>query len=200
VQARTICSAAVVAASVACAAAKPHTFGTYPDLAPKVSGQQGERTPQHVTVDLARGANVAVFLVVPGNGSRLLYPADSTQSTHLDAGSHTVETAYAKLALSDSSRLIRRPNGQQPTGSRQPNRSGRGGFDPNGSGGINSARGYLLVYATQDSLPYKTLSTKVAGISIPIDDDDALNTVTKLIRETTGSRGTWAAYATEFNP
>jgi hypothetical protein len=44
------------------------------------------------------------------------------------------------------------------------------------------------------------LSTKVSGISIPIEDSDALNTVTKLIRETTHTTGTWAAYATEFSP
>jgi hypothetical protein len=40
----------------------------------------------------------------------------------------------------------------------------------------------------------------VNGVTIPIEDDDALNTVTKLIRETTHSTGTWAAYAAEFPP
>jgi hypothetical protein len=38
----------------------------------------------------------------------------------------------------------------------------------------------------------------VAGLSIPIEDDDALNTVTKLIRESTHTTGPWAAYATEY--
>ena len=85
-------------------------FGQYNDLAPKVAPTQGERIPQHLTVQLARPANVAVFLVVPGRGSTLLFPADSTQSMFVEAGSHLVETSLARAALTaDSSRLIRRP-------------------------------------------------------------------------------------------
>jgi hypothetical protein len=49
-------------------------------------------------------------------------------------------------------------------------------------------------------MPYHTLATRVAGLSVPIDDEDALNTVTKLIRETTQVSGPWAAYATDFPP
>ena len=183
---------------VGCAAAKPHTFGAYTQLSPKVAPQQGERSPQHLTVQLNQPANVAVFRVVPGRGSQLLFPADSMQSGFVQSGSHLVETSLARAALSDTSRLIRRPT--QPTGGQQRPQQGRGrgGFDPNGTG-LN-ARGYLLVYASQEPLPYTTLLTKVSGISIPIDDSDALNTVTKLIRETTHTSGPWAAYATEFPP
>ena len=53
----------------------------------------GERTPRHLTVQLAKPANVAVFLVVPGRGSTLLFPADSTQNQYVEAGSHLVETS-----------------------------------------------------------------------------------------------------------
>lgn len=181
-----------------CAASKPHTFGDYDALAPKVTPKQGERTPQHLTVQLSRAANVAIFLVVPGSGSRLLFPADSISSGHLDAGTHVVETAAGRMALSDSSRLIRRP-AQPPGQGRQP--SGTRGRNSNDiMGGMGLTRGYLLVYASQDSLPYSTLATKVSGISIPIEDDDALNTVTKLIRSTTHTTGQWAAYATDFPP
>lgn len=186
-----------MAGMTGCAASKPHTFGDYDTLAPKVTPTKGERTPQHLTVQLTRPANVAIFLVVPGSGSRLLFPADSTASAHLDAGSHVVVTAAGRLALSDSSRLIRRPappgQGRQPSGTR-----GRNSNDI--MGGMGLTRGYLLVYATPDSLPYSTLATKVNGISIPIEDDDALNTVTKLIRSTTHTTGQWAAYATDFPP
>jgi hypothetical protein len=195
VQARTIWSVALAATVAGCAAAKPHTFGAYNDLSPRVAAQQGERTPQHVTVELNRPANVAVFYVVPGRGSELLFPADSTQSGFLQSGSHSVTTARAKLALSDTSRLNRRPDQQTPAGQRPNARAGN--FDPNGRLSMNQ-RGYLLVYASQDALPYSTLSTKVSGVSIPIDDEDALNTVTKLIRATTKTTGQWAAYASEF--
>jgi hypothetical protein len=40
----------------------------------------------------------------------------------------------------------------------------------------------------------------VAGVSVPISDSDALNTVTKLIRETTHTTGPWAACATDYPP
>ncbi len=185
---------AAAAAVAGCAAAKPHTFGAYNDLSPRIAPQPGERTPQHVTVELNRSANVAVFYVVPGRGSELLFPADSTQSGFLQSGSHTLTTVRAKMALNDTSRVQRRPDQPVPVGQRPQT---RGGFDPNGRLGM-AQHGYLLVYASQDALPYNALSTKVSGISIPIDDDDALNTVTKLIRETTRTAGQWAAYAAEF--
>lgn len=179
-----------------CAATKPHTFGAYADLAPKVAPQQGEKSPQHLTVQLNRPANVAVFLVVPGRGSELLFPADSTQTGFLQQGPHLVETSFARRALSDSSRLLRHEPGAPP-GQGQPGRGRNGGFDRPAS--LN-AHGYLLVYASQEPLPYNVLATRVNGISIPIDDEDALNTVTKLIRETTHTTGVWAAYATDFPP
>ena len=197
-QARSVCWALVAAGLVACAAAKPHTFGNYNDLSPKVTPKTGERVPQHVTIDLAKPANVAVFLVVPGRASQLLFPADSTQSGFVQAGAHEVETSVGKAALTDSARLIRRPNqpGTNPNDPRQQQRGRMGGFPDNSM----LMRGYLLIYASPDSLPYSVLATRVNGITIPIEDDDALNTVTKLIRETTHTTGTWAAYATEFSP
>lgn len=189
-------SAVLLAVLVGCASGGPRQYGQYTDIAPKVAPQQGERLPQHVTVQLNRPANVAVFLVMPGRGSTLLFPADSAQSGYMEAGPHLVETSYRRVALSDSGRLLRRPQDQgrgrvasagRPAGSR----------DSLPSFGFNQ-RGFLLIYASQEPLPYHILSTRVSGISIPIEDNDALNTVTKLIRSTTNTTGPWAAYATDF--
>lgn len=190
---------ALAAITGACASAKPHVFGQFNDLAPRVAPTQGERSPQHLTVQLARPANVAVFLVVPGRASVLLFPSDSNQSQYVEQGSHLVQTAAANGALSDTSRLVR-----LPSGNRQPSRTGgrnTGNFprDSTTAFGFNQ-HGYLLMFASQEPMPYHTLATRVAGISVPIDDDDALNTVTKLIRETTHVAGPWAAYATDFPP
>lgn len=189
---------ALLAITGACASAKPHVFGQYNDIAPRVAPTQGERTPQHLTVQLARPANVAVFLVVPGRASVLLFPSDSTQPQYVEAGSHLVQTAAAKGALSDTSRLVRLP---QPT-NRQPSRTGNRGNYPRDTSATFAfnQHGYLLLFASQQPMPYGTLATRVAGISVPIDDEDALNTVTKLIRETTHIAGPWAAYATDFPP
>lgn len=193
-----ICPLALLAILAACASGGPAHFGQYNDLTPKVAATKGERLPLHVTVQLAKPANVAVFLVAPGRASTLLFP-DSLQNQFIEAGSHLVETALAKSAATDSSRLLRRPGqGGQPqqTGNRNTGRGGRGDLP---SFGFNQ-RGYLLIYASQDPLPYATLAARVAGISVPIDDSDALKTVMKLIRETTRTTGRWAAFATDFPP
>jgi hypothetical protein len=184
-----------------CASSQPHVFGQYNDLAPKVAPTQGERIPQHLTVQIARPANVAVFLVAPGRASRLLFPADSVQSAYVEAGSHLVETSLARLTPADSSRLVRRP-AEPNQGNRQPNtrsRAGIGGRDSLPTFAFNQ-HGYLLIFASQEPLSYAALSSRVAGLSIPIEDGDALNTVTKLIRATTSRNGPWAAYATDFPP
>lgn len=185
-----------------CAGGGPAHFGQYNDLGPKVAATKGERLPLHVTVQLAKPANVAVFLVAPGRATTLLFPQDSVQPGFVEAGAHLVETTLAKNAVSDSSRLVRRPgqpSGTQPVGgNRQTGARGRPGSQLP-TFGFNQ-RGYLLIYASQDPLPYATLTSRVAGISVPIDDRDALNTVTKLIRESTKTTGRWAAFATDFPP
>jgi hypothetical protein len=186
----------------ACVSSGPHMFGQYNDLAPKVAPQQGDRVPRRLTVQLARPANVAVFLVVPGRGSELLFPADSLQSQYMEGGSHLVETSRARVALNDTSRLIRRPTpAPAPTSQNPPQRGNRTNNRPFDSLGVGmNAHGYLLIYASQEPLSYNTLKTRVSGLSIPIEDDDALNTVTKLIKGTTKTSGPWAAYASEFPP
>jgi hypothetical protein len=200
VHAGRIRSLATLAIVAGCSSGGPAHFGQYNDLAPKVAATKGERLPLHVTVQLEKPANVAVFLVAPGRASMLLFPQDSTQPGFVEAGAHLVETSLAKLSSTDSSRLLRRPGQTQGQGTQtQGNRGGRGGRNDLPTFGFNQ-RGYLLIYASQDPLPYNTLANRVAGISVPIDDKDALNTVMKLVRETTRTTGKWAAFATDFPP
>jgi hypothetical protein len=189
----------------ACSGSSPHKFGQSNDLAPAVVPTKGERQPLHLTIQLGRPANVAVFYVVPGCGSLLLFPEDSTSSAYIEGGSHLVATSLAKIALSDSSRLIRRP----ATGALPTNNNQRGGGRAGNGRATTVAdacavsftrRGFLLVYAAQEAVPYNVLASKISGLSIPAYDDDALNTVTKLIRENSHSTGPWAAYATDFPP
>lgn len=187
----------------ACMHSAPHFYGQYSDLAPKLATTAGERTPRHLTVQLAKPANVAVFLVVPGRGSTLLFPADSLQSQYVEAGSHLVETKAAKVTTSDTSRLARIPNGQPQQGQRGQGRTNNrlSAFSRDSAMGLGfNQRGYLLVYASQQPLSYSLLSTKVEGLSLPIDDDDALNTVFKLIRSVTQTTGPYAASALEYPP
>lgn len=192
-----------LALSAACASSAPHHYGQFDDLAPRVTPAPGQRSPNNLTVQLGRAANVAVFLVVPGRPTLLLYPSDSTQSGYVEAGTHVIPTTCAKLAPLDSARIANRrpqqPGGTRPTGQQRGARGGSLGADSPVTCG-STQHGYLLMFASQQPLPYATLLNSVAGLSVPIEDDDALNTVTKLVRERTRTTGPWAAYATDFPP
>ncbi len=183
---------------VACGGSTVRQYGQYEALGPRVSSTPNERLPLHVTVELTKPANVAVFFVVPGRVTTLLFPDDSTRSAHLDPGKHQLATSLARQGpLTDSLRNVRRSPGQQPGGNRP--RSSRDSSAMLGMSALG-AHSFLLVFASDEPLSYAALSTKVAGISIPIDDTEALNTVAKLARETTKAGRPWAAYATEFAP
>lgn len=198
--------ATVLAGLGACTGNTPRVYGEYHDISPKVALPLGERVPRHLTVELARPANVAVFLVTPGAPSRLLFPPDSLQGQYIEAGAHLVETSLARASASDTSRLLRnptQPNDRGGYGGRNGRQGGMGGGFPRDTfpAGLGyNTHGFLLIYASQQPLPYATLTSRVAGVSVPIEDSDALNTVTKLIRSTTRTIGPWAAFATDYPP
>jgi len=192
-----ISALALIAVVAGCVTGGPAHFGQYTEFTPKVAATKGERSPLHVTVQLVKPANVAVFLVAPGRASTLLFPADSVQPQLVESGSHLLETSLARLAADTAGRGRRGQPGQRD--SLQNRSGGRGRGDLPTTFGFNQ-RGYLLVYASQEPLPYSVLANRVSGISVPIDDTDALNTVTKLIRETTHTTGRWSAFATDFPP
>lgn len=196
----TLASMAGIVTVAACAGTVIRQFGEYTAFSPRVSAPNNQPRPTKVTVQLARPANIAVFLVTPGRAPTLLYPADSTQSTYVDAGTHEVTTALAKRpATRDTSRLIRRPSEGQTS---------RGGIGQRGGTRDTlpqsmmdrrlAATSYLLIYASEEPLSFKTLTTKVEGLTIPAEDNEALNTVAKLIHGTQQGTGPWAAWATEM--
>jgi len=195
-----ICALALLGVIGGCATGGPAHFGQYTEFTPKVAATKGERSPLHVTVQLAKPANVAVFLVAPGRASTLLFPADSLQNQFVEAGSHLLETRLARHPADTSARGRALPGQRDTLPINRNIGRGRGGYnDPSTSFGFNQ-HGYLLIYASQEPLPYSVLANSVSGISVPIDDTDALNTVTKLIRERTHTQGRWSAFATDFPP
>jgi hypothetical protein len=191
-----------IATVIACGGTTLRTYGQYDALGPRVSSVPNERVPLHVSVELPKPANVAVFFVIPGRASMLLFPEDSTRSTQLAAGTHQLTTSFARqTAAADSARARRAGVTGQPPISGSPT-GGRTRRDSTAMMGMNTlgSHSFLLVFASEEPLSYSALSTRVAGISIPIDDTEALNTVAKLARETTKAGRPWAAFATEFNP
>jgi hypothetical protein len=179
---------------IACAGnPKPRTFGTASTLTPTVEILGNDRVPLHLRLDLPESAHIAAFYVLPGAGTQMLFPADSTGSKRLPAGSQEITTAMANRALNDSSRLLRRP--QRVI---QPGDAGVTGQDIQRGGGLQEA-GFVVVYASQDSLDYKTLAERVIGVSLPGYQDEAFNTVNKLVRSAARGSGPWTAIAVPFH-
>src|ERR1044071_746423 len=183
---------------VACAGnPKPKTFGTASNMTPTVEVLGNDRLPLHLRVDMPAAAHMAAFYVVPGEGTQLLFPADSTGSKRLPAGVQEISTRFANRALNDSSRLLRRP-GRAPAPVDAQGIPQGGAPGDRRANGFNEA-GYVLVYVSQDSLSFKELSERVIGVTIPGYSAEAFNTVTKLVRGASSGSSPWAAIAVPFN-
>jgi len=189
---RIILCGTVAAGLAACSATpKPKLFGTAPSMAPSVELAVGERLPMHIKVVQPQSSYLSVFYVVPGEGTQLLYPTDSSGSKLVPAGEQQLTTAFATRPSNDTTRLLRRPS-RQPSTQQQP--EGRGG----GYGMMQDS--FVLVYTSSDSLAYKTLTERVIGVTVPGYNDEAFNTVTKLIRGASTGNGAWSAIAVSAKP
>ena len=59
--------------------------------------------------------------------------------------------------------------------------------------------GYLLLVASPTQIPLGTLQRRINGITIPIDDDEALCTVMKLVKSALPDGTNLAGYARELD-
>ena len=59
--------------------------------------------------------------------------------------------------------------------------------------------GYLLLVASPTQMPLATLQRRINGITIPIDDDEALSTVMKLVKSALPDGTNVAGYARELD-
>jgi len=57
----------------------------------------------------------------------------------------------------------------------------------------------LLLVASPSEISYPTLRRRINGITIPIDDDEALSTVMKLVKSTLPDGTNLAGYARELD-
>ena len=151
-------------------------------------------------VDLSQGGYATVVLVAPGHSATMVYPADSTTSNQLSAGTHQLQLRVPDvLVLIDSMR--------------NPDRAARRG-QPQDSGRMNPGRAdtgrsrttrltpispttptYLLLFTSPKPLVFQRLIEKTAGVSIPTDDVEALNAVAKAVKSTiVGEPRDWAGY------
>lgn len=204
-------SVAALATLAACASSPPRQYGQYSALQPRftVLGKGGTR-PDSLAIALSQPAYVAVLYVVPGVGSTLIYPTDSTTNNQLGGGTQKVAVRFPHPPPLDS--LRRRMAERRRDADRR--RSGREGGRENGQSATQrdtmprfipdtslaaASGGYLLMVASPTPLSYASIRQHIDGISIPLDDDEALNTVVKMVRFTMPEGTAWAAVSQEID-
>jgi hypothetical protein len=209
---------AIIVGTSACASGPEiRKLGDYPTVQPLFTTPPSQKTPSEMTVNLARPSYVAALFVVPGRGAVIVYPSDSASDTHLDAGTHTIPVHFAERPFNRDSMLAMVGRRGQGMGrgnppprvprdtfardtSRAPGDTGtsRVGTFRDASPGA-SPIGYLLLVASPAQISLPSLRRRINGITIPIDDDEALSTVMKLVKSTLPDGTQLAGYAKELD-
>ena len=215
-QFRRILIASVVAVAACASGPQIRKLGDYGSANPLFTTPPNQKTPREITVNLTQPAYVAALFVVPGRGAVIVYPTDTAMTTHVDAGSHTIPVHFAETPFNRDSMLaaIRR-NSQggtrrNPQPTIRPDTMRRDSIRVRGDtsrlGGLRgepgpgaSPIGYLLLVASPTEIPLATLQRRINGITIPIDDDEALSTVMKLVKAALPDGTNLAGYARELD-
>ena len=196
----------VLSASACASGPATRRLGDYSTLQPLFTTTPGEKSPTHITVNLSAPAYVAALYVVPGRGTTIVYPVDSVTSNRVPAGQNSIPIQFSERPFNRDSLLaaVRRqqqePNRRPPRDSvvRDSARRDSSRFGPvREPSPASSPIGYLLLVASPDQLPFALLKRRVEGVTIPIDDDEALSTVMKLVKTALPDGAALAGYAQE---
>ena len=188
---------ATLAAAAACA--KALTFGPVGEGSsnyPSITAVDSATPPKSMSLRLDHEAYVVVLLVAPGHSASILYPRDSTTNNQHSAG--TLDLAIqipAGLVRTDSA--VRRGQGSAPGG---PTRGDTSVRRTRGTGNSLPPLApltptYLLVITSPQPIAYARVADKTVGVSIPLDDNEALNAVGKAVKSTlVREPREWAGY------
>jgi hypothetical protein len=220
-QLRRLLLATVVTTAACASGPETRKLGDYGSLQPLFTTPHDQKTPSEITVNLNHPAYVTALFVVPGRGAVIIYPTDTSMNTRVDAGQHTIPVRFRERAFNRDSMyaaLRRQSQGRANPPAAPPPTSpvfrdttrrdtastgidssvtpSRGIRDP-GPGA--SPIGYLLLVASPTQIPLMSLQRRVNGVTIPIDDDEALSTVMKLVKSTLPDGAGLAGYARELD-
>jgi hypothetical protein len=219
-QFRRILSASVAAVSACASGPEIRKLGDYGSVNPLFTTPANQKTPSEITVNLTQPAYVAALFVVPGRGAVVVYPTDTAANTHVDAGSHTIPVHFAETPFNRDSMLAAIRRGTQGSTRRNPQPQPQPSVRPDtlfrdttrsrgdttrlrglrGEPGPGASPiGYLLLVASPNQIPLGMLERRVNGITIPIDDDEALSTVMKLVKSALPDGTNLAGYARELD-
>ena len=218
-QLRRILLALVVTTAACASGPEIRKLGDYTTTQPLFTTPQNQKTPSEITVNVARPSYVAALFVVPGRGAVIVFPTDTSMNTHVDAGQHTIPVQFRERAYNRDSMFAairRQQQGRNPNPNPSPappvfrdtvrrdttradstTSSRLGGIREPSPGA--SPIGYLLLVTSSTQIPLPTLQRRVNGITIPIDDDEALSTVMKLVKSALPDGTQLAGYARELD-
>lgn len=146
--------------------------------------------PQNVTLQLDQAGSATVILVAPGHSATLLYPSDSTTDNRLSAGKHVLRIQIPEfLVQSDSQRAAAIARARDSGFSARRTR-------PRGTMPLlPTTLTYLLVVTSPQQLSFTRVRERTAGVSIPLEDMEALNAVAKAVKGTLAREPrVWAGY------
>jgi hypothetical protein len=199
---------ALIALTAGCASAPAVLhIGDAPDIGATLSLVDSASPPRNLEITLSQPAHVAVLLVVPGRGATLVYPRDTSLGpTHFLGGRHRVAAWYPGRAVTasvdstprhaqDTLFDVRRPLPIDTVGRRR-TRTGFGDQveDPR-ERQRNLTPSYLLLVATPAPLHPDVIRRRVEGVTIPLNESEALNAIGKLVRSTADPAARWAGHA-----
>lgn len=182
--------AALLVASACASTGDFGQLGTFDAHAPTVAMVQGEERPTNLDITLGTPGYVVVLFVLPARGATVIYPGDSTraENNYFTTGTHRITTTFTdRDKLIDTTFLVRRAGDTVRTRRQEP-RARR--IVPSEI----ERQGYLLLIASQDTLDAAKIRSRLDGVTIPMEDAEALNAVSKLVVQTTRRDRPWSGY------
>jgi hypothetical protein len=177
------------------ACSKQATFGALgdsptPPSPSRITAVDSALPPRHLTLHLDRQGYAVVVLVAPGHSATLLYPPDSASDNRLSAGDHVVRFQIPEMLVqTDSQRAA------AMTRARDSGFSARRTRPRAVTPLMPTTPTYLLVVTSPQQLEFARVRERTVGVSIPLDDLEALNAVAKSIKSTISSEPReWAGY------
>jgi hypothetical protein len=156
----------------------------------RITAVDTTRPPRHLTLQLDQPGSVVVMLVAPGPRATLLYPPDSAADNRLSAGEHVVPFQIPEMLVQTDSQRIAAMARARDSGfsARRTRPRGMAPLMP-------TTPTYLLLVTSPRPLDYARIREKTAGVSIPLDDMEALNAMAKAVKGTIMAEPReWAGY------
>ena len=163
-----------------------------PSAPTRITAVDSTLPPRSTTIQMDQPGYAMLILVAPGHSATLLYPADSTVDNHLTAGTHVLQFRIPEvLVQTDSQRAAAMASARMRDSGLSVRRTRPRGVMPL----LPTTPTYFLVITSPQQLSYSLVREKTNGVSIPLDDMEALNAVAKTVKSTLAVEPReWAGY------